>query len=235
MSELATVRIPRPYETAFGSACSRLRSLQPEHPRVYAAAAMAEQGKRRWWALSTGLREGRIDLMYRRHAAEMISATAASEVVATALIHAVLGRVAALWVADGRAWDPGLENVWIHTDNDGGIDWTGLADTTIRVVAGDPLEGSPGVVSLPCERAMWVWLAYRCEPSLLLIQGALARCAGLGPRRFSALVAESVSGATTYVPDLARTDPVAGARRGQGLLMALEERGMAIRRAQRVA
>ncbi|MBF6348046.1 MULTISPECIES: hypothetical protein [Nocardia] len=235
MSELATVRIPRPYEAAFGSACSRLRALQPEHPRVYAAAAMADQGKRRWWALSTGLREGRIDLMYRRHAAEMISATAAAEVVATALIHAVVGRVAALWVADGRAWDPGLENIWIHTDNDGGIDWAGLADTTIRVVAGDPMADSPGVVALPCERAMWVWLAYRCEPSLLLVQGALARCAGLNPRRFWTLVAESVCGATTYVPALAGSDAVAGARRGEGLLTALEDRGLAIRRAQRVA
>lgn len=90
---------------------------------MYAVAAMAEQGKRRWWRLADGLREGRIELMYRRHAAEMISADIAAEVVATALIHAVLGRVVALLVAEGRAWDPGLENLWIHTDNDGGIDW----------------------------------------------------------------------------------------------------------------
>lgn len=121
MTELVTT--PRRSQPAFGRACARLRALQPEHPRVYAVAAMAEQGKRRWWRLSDGAREGRIELMYRRHAAEMISADIAAEVVATALIHAVVGRVVALLVAEGRAWDPGLENLWIHTDNDGGIDW----------------------------------------------------------------------------------------------------------------
>ncbi|WP_281032878.1 hypothetical protein [Nocardia brevicatena] len=41
--------------------------------------------------------------MYRRYAAEMINARAAAEVVAMALIHAVVGRVVALVVADGRA------------------------------------------------------------------------------------------------------------------------------------
>ncbi|MEV6428136.1 hypothetical protein [Nocardia sp. NPDC051463] len=214
----------------FGRACNRLRALQPEYPRVYAVAAMSEQGKRRWWRLSDGLREGRIELMYRRHAAEMISADTAAEVVATALIHAVIGRVVALVVSEGRAWDPGLENLWIHTDNDGGIDWAGLVDTTIRVLDGDRLVGEAGVVTLPCARAMYLWLAHRCEPSLTMIQYSLARCSALSARRFWSLVGESIIGAATYVPDLARTDALMGAQRGQGLLMALEERGLPVRR-----
>ncbi|WP_280215608.1 hypothetical protein [Nocardia cyriacigeorgica] len=231
MPELATTGTFRATQPAFGRACTRLRALQPEHPRVYAVAAMAEQGKRRWWRLADGLREGRIELMYRRHAAEMISADIAAEVVATALIHAVLGRVVALLVAEGRAWDPGLENLWIHTDNDGGIDWAGVVDTTIRALDDDMRPGEQGVVGLPCEEAMFVWLAHRCEPSLTLIQECLTRCSGLSARRFWALVGESVSGAATYVPELARTDAAAGMRRGQGLLMALEERGLPVRRA----
>ncbi|WP_062993876.1 hypothetical protein [Nocardia anaemiae] len=230
MSEPITAYMPRQSQVAFGRACARLGSLQPEHPRVYAVAAMSEQGKRRWWRLEDGLREGRIELMYRRHAAEMISADTAAEVVATALIHAVIGRVVALLVAEGRVWDPGLENLWLHTDNDGGIDWAGLADTTIRVLDGDRLVGEAGVVTLPCEQAMYVWLAHRCEQSLRLIQGTLAECAGLGERRFWSLVGESIVGAATYVPDLARTDSLAGARRGQGILSALEERGLPVRR-----
>jgi hypothetical protein len=230
MPEPVTIRMPHQSQVAFGSACARLRSLQPEHPGVYAVAAMSEQRKRRWWRLADGLREGRIELMYRRHAAEMISADTAAEVVATALIHAVIGRVVALLVADGRAWDPGLENLWIHADNDGGIDWAGVADTTIRVLDGDRLAGEPGVVTLPCEQAMYVWLAHRCETSLRLIQRTLAGCAGLGERRFWSLVGESIVGAATYVPDLARTDSVVGARRGEGLLLALEERGLPVRR-----
>lgn len=230
MHELMTPCATRRSEVAFGRVCTRLRALQPEHPRVYAVAAMAEQGKRRWWRLSDGLREGRIELMYRRHAAEMISSSAAAEVVATALIHAVVGRVAALFVAQGRVWDPGLENLWIHTDNDGGIDWAGLADTTIRVLDGDRLVGQAGAVALPCERAMYLWLAHRCESSLTLIQASLARCAGLSARRFWELVGESIVGAATYVPELARTDAAVAARRAQGLLMALEARGLAARR-----
>lgn len=231
MPQYVTSCAPRRAEVAFGFSCASLRALQPEHPRVYAVAAMAEQGKRRWWRLSDGVREGRIELMYRRHAAEMISADIAAEVVATALIHAVVGRVVALLVTEGRAWDPGLENLWIHTDNDGGIDWAGLGDTTIRVLDGDRLAGEPGAVVLPCEEAMFVWLAHRCEASLVLIQSSMARCSGLSARRFWSLVGESITGAATYVPALACTDAAVGARRGQGLLAALEERGLSTRRA----
>ncbi|MEU2034350.1 hypothetical protein [Nocardia amamiensis] len=228
MTELITT--PHRPTVAFGRACARLRALQPEHPRVYAVAAMAEQGKRRWWRLSDGVREGRVELMYRRHAAEMISAGIAAEVVATALIHAIAGRVVALLVAEGRAWDPGLENLWIHADNDGGIDWAGLSDTTIRVLDGDPLADEPGVVALPCEEAMYVWLAHRCASALTVVEDNLVRCSRLSRRRFWSLVVESIAGASTYVPDLARADSAVGARRGQGLLAAMAERGLPVRR-----
>ncbi|ATL67598.1 hypothetical protein IU500_21705 [Nocardia terpenica] len=230
MYEPMTARPTTRSEAVFGRACARLRSLQPEHPRVYAVAAIAEQARRRWWRLADGNREGRIELMYHRHAAEMISADIAAEVVATALVHGVIGRVTALLVAEGRAWDPGLENLWLHTDNDGGVDWAGLSDTTIRVVDGDAAAGEPGVVALPCERAMFVWLAHRCDASLTMVQQSLARHAGLDPGRFWELVGEAVMGAATYVPDLAGTSPEVGARRGEGLLTALQERGLPVRR-----
>ncbi|MGF6886907.1 hypothetical protein ABIA39_005396 [Nocardia sp. GAS34] len=230
MFEPITACPTRRCEQAFGRVCERLRALQPEHPRVYAVAAMADHGRRRWWRLSDGLREGRIELMYRRHAAEMSSADVAAEVVATALVHAVVGRVVALLVAEGRAWDPGLENLWVHTDNDGGVDWAGLSDTTIRVVEGDRLAGEPGVVVLPCERALLVWLAHRCVAALTLLQQNIWRCAGLSPRRFWVLVAETVVGASTYVPDLAGTSSTRGAERGQALLAAMQELGLPVRR-----
>ncbi|MEV0433308.1 hypothetical protein [Nocardia sp. NPDC050413] len=215
---------------AFDRACARLQALQPEHPRVYAVAAMAGQGKRRWWHVPNGLSEGRVELMYRRHAAEMINDEIAAEVVATALIHAVVGRVTALFVMSAQAWDPGRDNLWIHHDNDGGIDWAGLSDTTIRVVDGDPQAAEPGTVALPCEAAMAVWLVQRSASSLIPLQSVLTRCSGLPARRFWPLVGESVVGAATYVPDLARTDPAAAARRGQLLLTAFEERGLPVRR-----
>ncbi|MFE3797522.1 hypothetical protein [Nocardia tengchongensis] len=230
MLEPVTVCPPRDSRLAFGTACHRLRALQPDHPRVYAVAAMADQGKRRWWRLADGIREGRVEVMYRRHAAEMSNADIAAEVVATALIHAVVGRVMAMVVSEARAWDPGLENLWIHSDNDGGIDWAGLSDTTIRVLDGDPLAEEDGVVALPCERALYVWLVHRCLPALTLIQDAMAHCAGLSVRRFWSLVAESVVGAATYVPALANTSSSEGARRGQAMLAAFEDRGLPVRR-----
>ncbi|MGW2661307.1 hypothetical protein ACWCW7_10115 [Nocardia tengchongensis] len=230
MLEPVTVCPPRDSRLAFGTACHRLRALQPDHPRVYAVAAMVDQGKRRWWRLADGIREGRIEVMYRRHAAEMSNADIAAEVVATALIHAVVGRVMAMVVSEARAWDPGLENLWIHSDNDGGIDWAGLSDTTIRVLDGDPLAEQDGVVALPCERALYVWLVHRCLPALTLIQDAMAHCAGLSVRRFWSLVAESVVGAATYVPALANTSSSEGARRGQAMLAAFEDRGLPVRR-----
>ncbi|MFE3099306.1 hypothetical protein [Nocardia tengchongensis] len=230
MLEPVTVCPPRDSRLAFGTACHRLRALQPDHPRVYAVAAMADQGKRRWWRLADGIREGRIEVMYRRHAAEMSNADIAAEVVATALIHAVVGRVMAMVVSEARAWDPGLENLWIHSDNDGGIDWAGLSDTTIRVLDGDRLAEEDGVVALPCERALYVWLVHRCLPALTLIQDAMAHCAGLSVRRFWSLVAESVVGAATYVPALANTSSSEGARRGQAMLAAFEDRGLPVRR-----
>ncbi|QVI19023.1 hypothetical protein KHQ06_21350 [Nocardia tengchongensis] len=230
MLEPVTVCPPRDSRLAFGTACHRLRALQPDHPRVYAVAAMADQGKRRWWRLADGIREGRVEVMYQRHAAEMSNADIAAEVVATALIHAVVGRVMAMVVSEARAWDPGLENLWIHSDNDGGIDWAGLSDTTIRVLDGDPLAEEDGVVALPCERALYVWLVHRCLPALTLIQDAMAHCAGLSVRRFWSLVAESVVGAATYVPALANTSSSEGARRGQAMLAAFEDRGLPVRR-----
>ncbi|MGQ4601176.1 hypothetical protein [Nocardia sp. R6R-6] len=228
MTELITM--PQRSTVAFGRAGARLRTLQPEHPQVYAVAAMAEQGKRRWWRLSDGVREGRVELMYRRHAAEMISADIAAEVVATALIHAIVGRVVALLVTQERAWDPGLENLWMHTDNDGGIDWAGLSDTTIRVIDGDPFAGEAGVVVLPCAEAMYVWLAHRCASALTVVQEGMVRCSGLSRRRFWSLVVESIAGTSAYVPDLARTDSVVGAQRGRRLLAAMAERGLPVRR-----
>ncbi|MGW6727184.1 hypothetical protein ACWF9G_14895 [Nocardia sp. NPDC055029] len=229
MPEPVTTALSRT-TAAFDRACARLQSLQPEHSRVYAVAAMAGQGKRRWWHVPNGLSEGRVELMYRRHAAEMINDDIAAEVVATALIHAVVGRVTALFVMSAQAWDPGRDNLWIHHDNDGGIDWAGLSDTTIRVVDGDPEADERDAVALPCEAAMAVWLAQRCASSLIPLQSVLIRCSGLPARRFWSLVGESVVGAATYVPDLARADSTAGARRGQLLLGALEDRGLPVRR-----
>jgi hypothetical protein len=39
---------------------------------------------------------------------------------------------------EGRAWDTGLENLWVHVDSEGAIDWVGVVDPTLRALPDDP-------------------------------------------------------------------------------------------------
>ncbi|MBJ8348487.1 hypothetical protein [Antrihabitans sp. YC2-6] len=220
--------IDRP-RAAFAEAATRLRRLSPDYPRVYAVAAMAEQGKRRWWGLQEGLDSGRVDLMYRRATAEMSSVSAAADVVATSLIHAVIGRVVASLVLDGRAWDPGIENLSIHLDSDGGIDWAGVDDTTIRLLPDDSLAGQTGTVTVPCEQALALWTAHRSMTALDAIYERLSMCADLDYRRFWGIVGEAVVGAATYVPMLGSAPATVGMRRGQAVLDAIANAGRPVR------
>lgn len=230
MFDTASASPIRPRTAAFDAASERLRMLYPDYPRVYAVAAMADQGKRRWWRLDDGVESGRIETMYRRSAQEMRSDDAAAAVVATSLIHAIVGRVVASIALDGRAWDPGIDNLSIHMDSDGGIDWAGIDDTTVRVLPSDLLAGMPGTVTLPCERAQSVWLAHRCLTSLDAVQRRLIDTADFEYERFWSLVGEAVLGAATYVPILARTTDTDAVRRGQGLLDAMTDVGVPVRR-----
>ena len=43
-----------------------------------------------------------------------------------------------LLVLEGRAWDTGLENLWVHVDSEGAIDWVGVVDPTLRALPDDP-------------------------------------------------------------------------------------------------
>lgn len=222
-----------PAISPFDDACARLRAVAPDYPRVYAVAAMAHQGKRRWWPIAACAGDAepahRIDQMYARLLDDLGAPTAAAEQVAAALVHAVVGRVAALVVLDGRAWDPGVDNLWVHMDSDQGIDWAGVADTRLRVLPDDPLAGSRDTVTLPCERALLVWTAHRCLTSLVAARRALAASAPVDPARFAALVADAVLGAAIQVPIRARSSRSAAARRGQGLLDAFEGAGLPVR------
>lgn len=209
--------------------CTRLRLLNPDYPRMYAVAAMANEGKRRWWQLAVGLEDGRVDQMITRSLEDLKVPEAAAIQVATALIHAVVGRVAALLVLEARAWDPGVDNVWIHMDSDGGIDWAGVSSPLVRVVDGDSLDSVPGTVSLPCEEALLVWTAHRCITSLEAILRSISDRAPLDSRTFWSLVGDSVLGASTYIPVLAATNATTSARRGQALLDAFVAAGAPVR------
>lgn len=209
--------------------CATLRALNPDYPRMYAVAAMANEGKRRWWQLAVGSKDGRIEQMYRRCLQDLDVPESAAVQVATALIHAVIGRVSALLVLEARAWDPGIDNLWIHMDSDGGIDWAGVASPILRVLPEDPASGEPGTVTLPCEQALLVWTAHRCTTSLGAVFRAISERAPLDERVFWALVGDAILGAATYVPILASASASAGARRGQMLLDAMVAAGAPVR------
>jgi hypothetical protein len=114
----------------------RLCQLTPETPRVYSVAVMTDVSRRRWWPL------------------------------VSTLAHVVIGRPVALLALEGRAWDAGPENLWVHTDSDGAIDWVGVVDPTLRILPDDPQAGSGDVVRVPGEAAVAMWTAHRCHRTL---------------------------------------------------------------------
>jgi hypothetical protein len=139
----------------------RLRELYPACPRVYGVAVMTDVGRRRWWPLVSALTTDRLRRMFVTAAGEMDGRAAASQLAAT-LAYTVAGRVVALVILEGRAWDPGLENLWVHCDSEGAIDWVGVVDATLRVLPTDP-AGCDNVVRLPSEAALATGHYNRCS------------------------------------------------------------------------
>ena len=76
--------------------------------------------------------------MFDAAAPRRTAAAAVAQQLAATLAHVVIGRVVALVVLEGRAWDTGLENLWVHVDSEGAIDWVGVVDPTLRVLPDDP-------------------------------------------------------------------------------------------------
>jgi hypothetical protein len=213
----------------------RLRTLYPECPRVYGVAIMADVSKRRWWPLISAVTGDRLQDMFDASAHEMDSTTAAAQQLAATLAHAVIGRVVALVVLEGRAWDTGLENLWVHVDSDGVIDWLGVVDPTLRVLPDDPCSAAAGpgegTVGLPSEAALATWIAHRCHRSMAPLFAKLHDVSG-GAVSIASMwhtVGTAIVVAATQVPMLAGSSEVIGMRRGQAVLDALVGFGLPVR------
>lgn len=207
----------------------RLRELYPECPRVYGVAVMSDVSRRRWWPLASALTTDRLQLMFDAAALEMDSRGAAAQQLAATLAHAVIGRVVALVVLEGRAWDAGLENLWVHVDSEGAIDWVGVVDATLRVLPEDPARS--GVVGFPSEQALTTWVAHRCHRALQPLFERLYEVSG-GAITIGAMwrvVGLAVVTAATQVPVLAGSSEVTSMRRGQAMLDALVGFGLPVR------
>lgn len=224
-----TMQRRRAAAARFAGLAAGLRDLDPDAPRIYAVADLALQSKRRWWPLIDGATSGRFEALCDRVRTDHDRSDVVIDLVATALVHAVVGRVASAYVGFGYAWDPGVENLWLHLDSDVGIDWAGVADPRLRAVAGASGTRTDGVVDMPCEDALVVWIAHRCVTSLRLVEEALSEFGPVDGRRFRRTVGDSVLGTASRVPALAGLDSDIGWRRGQYLIDAFGNVGYPIR------
>lgn len=211
----------------------RLRELYPECPRVQGVAVMSDVTRRRWWPLAAALDTDRLQVMFDSAALEVDNRAAAQQLAAT-LAHAVMGRVVALVVLEGRAWDTGLENLWVHVDSEGTIDWVGVVDPTLRVLPDDPYPTDPSghsVVRLPSEAALATWIAHRCHRALAPLFAKLQAVSGgvVSVGAMWSIVGSAVVGAATQVPMLAGSAELTGMRRGQAMLDALVGFGLPVR------
>jgi len=208
----------------------RLRNLYPQCPRVHGVAVLGDVSVRRWWPLASALSTDRLQTMFDAAAIDMDRRSAVRQLAAT-LIHTVIGRVIALVVLEARAWDTGLENLWVHVDSDGVIDWAGVVDPTVRVLTGDPCAADRTAVRLPSEAALTTWVAHRCHRTLEPLFGKLHLVSGgaLSTAAMWHMVGSMVVAAATQVPQLAGIDEQVAMRRGQAVLDALVGFGLPVR------
>ena len=224
----------------------RLRELYPECPRVYGVAVMSDLTRRRWWPLHEALATDRLREMFQIGAQEMDNPVAAAAQLAATLAHVVIGRVIPLVVLEGRAWDTGLENLWVHVDSEGAIDWVGVVDPTLRALPDDPFFGDradtgavhfarEGMVRLPSEAALTTWVAHRSHRTLEPLFAAICEVSGGAISQASMwhIVGAAVVGAATHVPLLARSSELTSMRRGQAILDALVGFGLPVRGGRR--
>lgn len=220
----------------------RLRELYPECPRAFGVAVMNDLSRRGWWPLTEALTAERLHTMFKLAGEETDNRSAVTQQLAVTLAHVVVGRVIPLLALEGRAWDTGLENLWVHVDSEGSIDWVGVADPTLRALPEDPYIGGrrpmstgrasrAGIVALPSEPALTTWLAHRSHRALAPLFAKLAGISGGAmsiPAMWHATGGVVVS-AATQAPLLAGTSELRSMRRGQAVLDAFVGFGLPVR------
>jgi hypothetical protein len=205
----------------------RLRALYPECPRVYGVAVMGDLSRRRWWPLAEAVSADRLQAMFDIAAEETDNRAAVAQQLAATLAHVVVGRVVPLVVLEGRAWDTGLENLWVHVDSEGAIDWVGVVDPKLRALPDDPAlddrRSAPGIVALPSEAALTTWVAHRSHRALEPLFARLYDVCGGATSVASMwhIVGAAVVSAATQVPMLAGSSELTSMRRAQAVLDAL--------------
>lgn len=207
----------------------RLRRLTPDSPRVQGVAVLADVSRRRWWPLDSAVADGRLREMFEASAADLGNRRGAGQQLAAALVHAVAGRVVTLLTLEGRAWDAGPGNLWLHNDSEGAIDWAGVVDPTLRVLPDD--AATDDVVRLPGEAALATWTAHRCHLSLAPLFAELCDLTGgaLSTAAMWRMVGTCVVVTATGIPLRTGAGEQICMRRGQAVLDALTTFGLPVR------
>jgi hypothetical protein len=215
----------------------RLRALYPGCPRVYGVAVMGDVSRRRWWPLAEAVTTGRLQTMFDIAAGQTDSRAAVALQLTATLAHVVVGRVIPLLALEGRAWDTGLENLWVHVDSEGTIDWVGVVDPQLRALPDDPDLAQDGIVALPGEAALTTWVAHRSHRALAPLFGHLLDVCGgaMSVASMWHVVGAAVVGAATQVPLLAGSSELTSMRRAQAVLDALVGFGLPVRGTNRIA
>jgi hypothetical protein len=226
----------------------RLRELEPQCPRIHGVAVMGDVSRRRWWPLIEALTTDRLRAMFDVAAAESDNRVAVTQQLAATLAHVVIGRVVPLLVTEGRAWDTGLENLWVHVDSEGAIDWVGVVDPTLRALPDDPYFGDRtpmpvgecargGIIALPSEAALTTWVAHRSHRTLAPLFERLADISGgaIPVPSMWHIVGAGVVSVATALPLLAGSSELTSMRRGQAVLDALVGFGLPVRGQRTVA
>ena len=172
------------------------------------------------------------------------SRAAVAQQLAATLAHVVIGRVVPLVVLEGRAWDTGLENLWVHVDSEGAIDWVGVVDPTLRALPDDPFFADRAtswwsidarIVALPSEAALTTWIAHRSHRALEPLFDELFDVSGgaMSVASMWHIVGARRGERGDQVPLLAGSSELTSMRRGQAVLDALVGFGLPVRGAHR--
>ena len=223
----------------------RLRELFPACPLVYGIAVLDDVTRHRWWPIDSKQTDTLLRVMFDDAANDIGPHAAARQLTAT-LVHEIIGRMLPLVLLEGRAWDVGLENLWMHLDREGAIDWAAVVDPTLRVLPDDPCVADPtgdaaaqrwrqkGVVAVPSESALTTWVAHRCHQSLTRLFDSLsAICNGaVAVPAMWHIVGSAIIAIAAQIPRPASADELITCR-SQGILDAMLGFGVPVRRSRR--
>ncbi|WP_145013352.1 iron reductase [Mycobacterium marseillense] len=223
----------------------RLRGLFPACPLVYGIAVLDDVVRHRWWPLDSRRTDTLLRAMFD-DAADNIGPHAAARQLAASLVHEIIGRMLPLVLLEGRAWDVGLENLWLHRDRDGAIDWAAVVDPTLRVLPDDPCVASSGgaaagwrprqegVLTLPNEAALGIWVAHRSHRSLKRLFESVYVVSGgvLAITAMWHIVGSAIIGIAAQIPRPPSADDHVIIRRSQAILDAMVGFGLPVRRSR---